>query len=177
MGMIASRLLHVLLPLMLLFTACKKQEATESKNHEMGERVSFGPFTYVVVESSWKNQLGEGFNIRAPQNRFLMVTLSVTNRGGSEATLPMLTMEGSNGQTYQELQDGNGVTNWLGVIRTIAPAQTIQGKLLFDVPLSSFRLRVPDGGESGYEKYTSIEIPLNIDATDVQAPLPGTGAK
>ena len=175
--MIATRLLRVLLPLMLLFAACKKQEATEAKTHEMGERVSFGPFTYVVVESSWKNQLGEGFNVRAPQNRFLTVTLSVTNTGGAEATLPMLTIEGSNGQTYQELQDGNGVSNWLGIIRTIAPAQTIQGKLLFDVPLSSFRLRVPDGGESGYEKYTWIDIPLRIDANDVQAPLPGTPTK
>lgn len=145
--------------------------------YEMGERVTIGPFTYIVVESSWKNQLGEGFQARSPQNRFLELTVSITNGGSSEASVPMLSVEASDGKLYQELNDGTGVTNWLGIIRTVGPAQTIQGRILLDVPLSSFRLRLPDGGESGYEKYAWVEIPLHIDADQVQVPLPGSTAK
>jgi hypothetical protein len=160
----------------LLLTSCEKQERKNVK-YEMGERVSIGPFTYVVVESSWKNQLGEGFNVRSPQNRFMVLKISVTNTGTSEVSVPMLSIQGSNDQLYQELADGTGVSNWLGVLRNIAPAQTIQGNLLFDVPLGAFRLRVPDSGESGYEKYSWIEIPLRIDADSVQAPLPGVSGQ
>ena len=57
------------------------------------------------------------------------------------------------------------------------PAETLQGRVIFDVPLSSFRLRLPDGGESGYEKYAWVNIPLSISAGEVQTPLPGSGTK
>ncbi len=167
------RRVKFVLPLLFLFlAACQKQERTNVK-YEMGERIAIGPFTYVVVENSWRNQLGEGFQVRSPQNRYLELSLSITNGGASEVSVPMLSIEASDGKLYQELSDGSGITNWLGVIRTIGPAQTIQGRILFDVPLSTFRLRLPDGGESGYEKYAWVEIPLRIDADQVQVPLPG----
>ncbi len=167
------RRVKFVLPLLFLFlAACQKQERTNVK-YEMGERIAIGPFTYVVVENSWRNQLGEGFQVRSPQNRYLELSLSITNGGASEVSVPMLSIEASDGKLYQELSDGSGITNWLGVIRTIGPAQTIQGRILFDVPLSTFRLRLPDSGESGYEKYAWVEIPLRIDADQVQVPLPG----
>ena len=59
----------VLFALTLLLAGCQKQERTNVK-YEMGERVAVGPFTYVAVESSWRNQLGEGFNIRTPRTVF-----------------------------------------------------------------------------------------------------------
>ena len=162
--------------LFLLLASCQKQERTNVK-YEMGERVTIGPFTYVVVESSWRNQLGEGFEVRSPQNRYLVLSVSITNGGSTEATIPMLSIEASDGKLYQELSDGTGVTNWLGVIRSVGPAQTIQGRIIFDVPLSTFRLRLPDGGETGYEKYAWVDIPLRIDADQVQVPLPGSTSK
>ncbi|MEI9812585.1 MAG: DUF4352 domain-containing protein [Acidobacteriota bacterium] len=143
----------------------------------MGERVEVGPFTYVVVESSWRSQLGEGFDVRTPQNRFLILTVSITNGGSSEATVPLLTLEGSNGQEFQELADGTGVPDWLGVLRSVKSAGTLQGRLVFDVPLSSFRLKLPDGGEPGYEKYAFVDVPLRIDVDQVQSPLPGSSQK
>ena len=161
-----------LLALTLALGSCEKQERTNVK-YEMGEPVSIGPFTYVVVESSWRNQLGEGFNLRSPQNRFLLLKVSVTNTGTSEASIPRLSLQGSNDQMYEEAADANGVPSPLGLLRNVPPAQTIQGNILFDVPLTSFRLRVPDAGETGYEKYAWIEVPLRIDADTVQAPLPG----
>jgi hypothetical protein len=131
----------------------------------------------VAVESSWRNQLGEGFNIRTPQNRFLLVKISVTNTGTAEASVPRLSLQGASDQMYEEVADATGLPNSLGLLRNVAPAQTIQGNILFDVPLTSFRLRVPDGGESGYEKYAWIEIPLRLDSDAVEAPIPGTGGQ
>ena len=166
-----------LLVSLLVFLASCQQQPRSNVNYEMGERVSIGPFTYVVVESAWRSELGEGFQVRSAKNRFLLLTLSLTNGGGSETSVPSLSVEGSNGQMYQELADGAGVGNWLGVLRTVKPAETLQGRILFDVPLGAFRLRLPDGGESGYEKYVWVNIPLNLDAGGVQTPLPGSDAK
>lgn len=162
--------------LVFLLIGCEKPKPANVK-HEMGERVSMGPLSYVVVESSWKNQLGEGFSVRSPQHRFLLLKISVTNTSTAELSVPKLSLQGSNDQMYEELADYTGVPNSLGLLRNIAPAQTIQGNIAFDVPLTSFRLRVPDDGASGYEKYDWIEIPLSIDADSVQAPLPGTGGQ
>ncbi len=169
------RLPKLLIPLLLLsltlLPSCKKVKP-KVLTYEMGERIENGPFTYTVVESSWSSQLGEGFNIRVPQNRFLILSLSITNGGGSEASVPLLSLEASNGQVFQESLEGAGVPDWMGALRTIKPAGTLTGRIVFDVPLSTFRLRLPDGGEPGYEKYAMVEIPLRLDVQQVQSPMP-----
>ena len=49
-------------------------------------------------------------------------------------------------------------------------------RLLFDVPLSSYKLRLSDGGEGGTEKYAWVNVPLRMDVdTSVETPLPGPG--
>lgn len=157
----------------LLFLAGCQQEQRTNLTYDMGERVENRPFTYVVVESTWRSELGEGFQVRSPKNRFLVLTISLTNGGGSEVSVPPLSVEGSNGQLYQELADGSGLTGWLGLLRTVKPAETLQGRIIFDAPLGAYRLRLPDGGETGYEKYAWVTIPLSLDTGGVQAPLPG----
>ena len=63
----------------------------------------------------------------------------------------------------------------MGLLRTLSPAQTLEGKLLFDVPLTSYRLRLTDGAGPGIEKYGWVSIPLRMDVdTDVPTPLPGS---
>jgi len=160
----------LLVPLALLLAGCQR-EAEQKLSYAMGERVTNGPLTYVVVESAWSMQLGDVLQARVPQNRFLVLTISVTNGGGAPVSLPLLSLEDGNGKQYKELSDGTGVSNWIGILRTIDPGQTQQGKLLFDVPLTSFQLRLPNDGEPGYEKYANVEIPLRIDSD--QMPLPG----
>src|SRR6185437_14796096 len=59
-------------------------------DHQMGERVTVGPLTYNVIESSWRSQLGDGFKIRVPDQRFLVVTVSVVNVAGQEVSIPLL---------------------------------------------------------------------------------------
>jgi hypothetical protein len=156
-----------------LLSGCTQQQTQKKLSYEMGERVTVGPFTYVVVESAWQTQLGELLQMRVPENRFLLITLSVTNGGGAAQSIPLLTLQGSDGKTYQELSDGTGVGNWIGLQRNVDPAQTLQGRLLFDVPLSSFKLRLPSAGEEGYEQFAMVDIPLRIDIDSVQTPSPG----
>jgi hypothetical protein len=139
----------------------------------MGDKVAAGPLTYNVVEKVWRSQLGEGFVTRSPQNRFLVITLSATNGGGRDVSVPLLQLEGPDGKIYQEIENGEGVENWLGILRTVEPAQTQQGRIVFDVPLSSYRLRLSDGDSvSGH--YAYVQIPLQIDADPpVDTPVPG----
>jgi hypothetical protein len=138
----------------------------------MGERVPVGQMTYLVIETAWRPQLGEGFKIRTPEHRFLLIKVSVTNGTGKDVSIPLLTLEGTNGQTYQELADGEGVDNWVGLLRTLTPGETLQGNILFDVPLTSYKLRVPDVNVSGFEGYASVQIPLRMDSdVPVQSPI------
>ncbi len=146
--------------------------------HPMGEKVTLGPLTYNVIENSWYSQLGEGFKVRAPQQRFLSISLSVTNGGSADVPVPLLTLENSDGQNFVELDKGDGLENWLGLLRNVGPAQTMEGRILFDVPLASYKLRLTDGGGAGAEKYGWVSIPLRMDVdTGVQTPTPGNVGK
>jgi uncharacterized protein DUF4352 len=155
----------------LALSGCSKTQTTRSE-FAMGERAPVGQMTYSVVESAWKTQLGESFQTRSPENRFLLLKLSVTNGTGQDVSIPFLTLEGTNGQTYREISKGDGVDNWFGVLRTISPGQTQQGNILFDVPLSSYKLRIPDVADPGLERYVVVNIPLQLDTElPLQSPV------
>ena len=163
-----------LLAAMLLMTGCGTKQNSLRIDYPMGERVTLGPLTYNVIETAWRSQLGSDFKVRIPQQRYLMITVSVTNGGGHEVSVPMLTLENPSGQTFVESDNGEGVDNWFGLLRTLSPAQTQQGRIVFDVPLTSYRLRVTDSGETGGEKFAWIQIPLHMDAdTPIDSPTPG----
>jgi Domain of unknown function (DUF4352) len=147
-------------------------------DYPMGERVTVGPLTYNVIETVWRSQLGDAFKLRLPDQRFLLLTISVTNGGGQEMSVPLLTLENQSGESFRESDDGEGVDNWFGVLRTLSPAQTQQGRILFDVGLSSYRLRVSDGGSPGNERYAWVQIPLRIDTDSTVSPaMPTVPAK
>lgn len=161
-----------------VFLAGCNHAAVSQADHAMGEKVGIGPLTYTVIEANWLSQLGEGFKIRSSQQRFLAIKLSVTNGGGSDVPVPLLTLENSDGKSFVESDNGDGVDNWLGLLRNVSPAQTMEGKILFDVPLGSYRLRLTDGAGAGAEKYSWVSIPLRMDVdTGVQTPAPGDISK
>ena len=158
--------------LLMSLTACSRSQPA-STEHTLGDQVQLPPLTYVVVESDWYTQLGDAFKVRSPQQRFMEVTLSVTNGGGSDVSIPLLTVENSGGQTFVESDNGEGVENWMGLIRNIKPGETQKGKVLFDVPLASYRLRLTDGAGPGADKYAWVSIPLRMDVdTGVSVPAP-----
>jgi hypothetical protein len=156
-----------------VLAGCQRDVATRAE-YPMGEKVPIGPLIYTVIENGWRSQLGDALKLRVPQQRFLSITLSVTNSGGSDVSVPLFTVENSNGQSFLESENGEGVDNWFGLLRIISPAQTQQGRIIFDVPLASYRLRVTDGAGPGAEKYTWVTIPLRMDV-DSDTPTPGLG--
>jgi len=154
-------------------TGCRRQAPPQTV-YSLGERATDGPIVYNVVQTVWKPQLGDPFNTRVPQNRFLVITISATNSGGSEVALPFFVLEGPNGQEIKELENGEGVDNWFGLLRTLQPAENHQGNIVFDAALGSYRLRLTDGGEPGAEKLVWVEIPLRIDTdSGISLPTPG----
>jgi hypothetical protein len=150
---------------------CRSVVATRAE-YQMGDKVTTGPLTYTVVEKVWRSQLGESFQLRVPENRFLLISIAVTNGSSGEVSVPLLQLEGSNGKMYQELESGEGVENWFGIVRTLTPSQTGQGRILFDVPLGTYRLRLSDG-DSASSHFTYVQIPLQLDEEPAPtSPLP-----
>ena len=166
-------LLSVLALLSLPLAGCKKA-TSEQINFQMGERATDAPLIYNVVQTVWRTQFGDLFKVRVPDHRYLLITLSATNSGGRPVSVPFFTLEGANREEYKEVENGDGIDNWFGLLREIAPAETRQGNIAFDVPLASYRLRLTDGGEPGSEKFIWVEIPLRMDTdAGTATPLPG----
>jgi hypothetical protein len=138
-----------------------KPEA-DNRTYGMGEPAAVGPLIYNVTDTEWRAQLGEGPTARLPQHRFLLVRLSVTNSGAGISAIPTMALVDTSGQTHLELTDGQGVTEWLGFLRTVSPAQTERGRVVFDVPPNAYRLRVTNDAEPGSEKAALIHLPLEL---------------
>jgi hypothetical protein len=150
---------------------CRNAAATRAE-YQMGDKVPAGPLTYTVVEKVWRSQLGEGFQLHMPENRFLLITVSATNSSTGEVSVPLLQLEGPDGKVYREVENGEGVEDWFGLLRTLTPSQTQQGRILFDVPLSTYRLRLSDG-DSTSTHFTYVQIPLQIDEEPPTTAVPG----
>jgi|SoiMethySBSTD1v2_1073268.scaffolds.fasta_scaffold239389_3 hypothetical protein len=148
----------------ILLGSCGKNAAQSKTAFRMGEQMQVGPLIYNVLETKWVSQLGDMLRARLPKQRFLLIRVSVTNSGGKDASLPFLTLEDAKGQSYPEEQSGEGVEGWLGFLRTIQPAQTENGWLVFDVAPGSYNLRVSGETSSGDEQSLLIHIPLSVDS-------------
>jgi hypothetical protein len=131
----------------------------------MGQRVQVGPITYVALETQWKTQLKEGVGSAVPNNRFLMIRMSLTNSGGANQAVPLMVLVDAKGETHPEVTEGTEeVPQWLGLLRNLAPAQTEQGNIVFDVPMGAYKLKVSDGGDIQTERTALIDIPLTMEA-------------
>ena len=87
------------------------------------------PLIYNIVDTQFAPLLGDDpKDQRIPQNRFVIVQVSVTNTGNADANIPGMTLVADSGQTYPELADGKGVAQWLGIIRKVGPVQTDAGQ-------------------------------------------------
>jgi len=153
-------------------TACSSGEKNlPAHTYNLGERVALGHIVYTVFETQWLTHLGEGAGSRIPQNRFFLVRISATNGLGSEIIAPNLTVEDDRGTTYSELSDGEGVPQWAGFLRSVKPAESAQGNLLFDAPPGHYKLKLAD--ETG-ERTAYVDIPLSFGAETPE--IPGLGA-
>jgi hypothetical protein len=146
----------------LSLSACgDAKSAAESRVYQMGERVDVGGVVYTILETEWRASIGDGPDQMVPKNRFLIIRATITNGTGSQANLPFLTLEDAKGNSIMEEQNAKALTGWLGMLRMIAPAQTEEGKMVFDVAPGNYKLRVA-GGTGENEVTRLVEIPYNI---------------
>ncbi len=154
----------------LLMAGCGSRGGkSESKTFKMGERVQVGPLIYTVLDTEWYDSLGEGAEMRVPKHRFMTVRVSVTNSGAGTAEIPGMMLVDSREETYGELSDGRGCSEWLGFLRTIKAAETVHGRALFDVPTASYQLKLVNEGEPDQLKTATVDLPLDLKRT----PSPG----
>lgn len=129
----------------------------------MGEPVLVKPFTYTVLESRWRQQLGDDFTVQVPQHQFLLIRLSITNSGGQTTAAPLLSLIDSKGNVIQEHQNGGGLDGWFGLLRNIQPAQTEEGWIAFDASPNNYVLKCYGEVTDDSEQTGLVNIPLNMD--------------
>jgi hypothetical protein len=150
---------------------CSRAKTTGSGGvtYAMGSPAYAGALTVTALEAEWKESLETDAGPRQPKNRFLLIRIIVTNGGGAEQALPLLNLVDAKGAMYLEEDKGEGVQNWLGLLRLLKPAQTEEGYLIFDVPPAAYKLRLSTGGDPEQEMTALIDIPFKLDAV-----APGT---
>ncbi len=134
-----------LIAVAVLATGCSSAGKKEAQVFPAGEKVTVGPLVYSVIDSQVLTQLGDDpSTARTPQNRFYVMTISVSNSSSEDTAIPGLTLVDDSGKEYPEAADGTNVPNWLGVVRKAGGAQTEQGNIVFDAPAQHYRLRLTD---------------------------------
>lgn len=135
----------------------------------MGDRIQLGNLVYNVYDSQWHTQLGEGPGARIPESRFFLVRVSVTNSGPSDAIVPTFSVSDESGKPIQELSNGDRVPQWIGFLRGVKPAETIQGYAVFDCAPRNYKVRIADETE---QKIALVDIPLTFSSETPEVPAP-----
>lgn len=150
----------------LLPAGCSRDRGADAPEPsvEMGTPITVGPLTYTIIDQRWHDSLNASTGARLPKHRFFSVQVTVTNGGAEPAGVPLLSLVGSNGATYQEESNGDGLAGWLGYIRLLNPVRTEHGRILFDVPPGAYQLRVSSGGEPESETTALVRIPFQVEA-------------
>lgn len=155
--------------LSLMTVSCRDNlRPAEVGTFNMGERAQIGPLIYTVIDTRWAISLGAEPTPRIPTNRFFIINISIVNSGAEPSTVPTFTLIDDAGQAYQELDNGEGVQDWLGFVRRVRPAESAQGTIVFDVPQKRFKLRVADE----QERFGFISIPLSLGDVPVDLTAP-----
>lgn len=157
----------ILVPFCAAWLTSCVERAPEVRTYTLGQKATLGHLIYLALETQWLPAFGEGPAARAAQNQFLLVRLSVTNGGSADAAVPNFSVEDGTGRRFPELTDGSGVPDWIGALRTLAPADTIIGNAVFDVPTSHYTLHVLDE-DSQHE--ARIDLPLNFQNGPLETP-------
>ena len=166
---LSSLIMTGLVVLMTIPLGCRRgQQAGPGEVFSMGSQVRVGSLTYQVIDADWRDSLDTATGPRQPKNRYLMLNVTVTNNGNEDAGVPLMALIDSKGTENLEERKGDGVPQWLGYLRVLAPGTSQSGYVLFDAPAESYKMRVSSGGEPDKEQTALIEIPFKIDQPAVK---------
>ncbi len=153
----------------LTLAGCSSQ-GNSIRTYQMGEKLQVGKLIYNVFDTQWLTHVGEGTTARIPENRFFLVRMSVTNSGGTEMSVPAFVITDDSGKAYPEVQAGEGFPNWIGFLRNLRPADTLQGNAVFDAPPGHYKLKVSDDSE---QNIAYVELPLSFTSETPDVAVPG----
>lgn len=168
-----STVLGVAVVSVLLLSSCGSG-TYPVRTYQMGEKVTLGHLIYTVYETQWMTQLGTGTDARIPQNRFLLVRVSVANSGSGDLAVPSFYVEDDKGTQYQEITNGDRVPEWIGAIRTPHPAEAVSGNVLFDCPPAHYKLHITDEEN---DRAAYVDIPLSFTSETPDVPVPADTKK
>jgi len=147
---------------LLLTPGCSSPRAgADSKMYRLGERVEVGQLIYTIMDAEWVDQLGDPPSVRLPRHRFMALRVSVTNSGASTLEVPSMSLIDVSGAATGELSDGQGLRDWLGFVRSLKPAETMHGRVLFDVPAAAYHLKLTNGDPEN-ERIATVDVPLDL---------------
>jgi hypothetical protein len=130
--------------------------AEESRVYHAGDAVVIGNLTYNVLDTRILRQLGDNPDTaRFPNERFYLVRVNIQDSGSSDEPVPAMALVSDEGRVYNELTDGSGLPDWLGIVRTAKSGQPLEGVVLFDAPARHFRLRLT-------EEYATPELSIDL---------------
>jgi hypothetical protein len=152
-----------------LLSSCS-EKAAPLHTYPMGEKVSVGKVIYTVFETQWLTQVGTPPDEKIPQNRYYLVRVNIVNGSGADMLLPTLNLEDDKGESYPEVTSDIGAPQWIGALRTVHPADSLAGNLIFDVPPAHYKLRVTD--DTGTNA-ALVDIPLSFTSETPDGPIPG----
>lgn len=151
-----------------VLSGCNQKE----RIFQVGEKVPVGGAIYTVLESEWVAELDPGSAMgRTPKHRFLVVHIGINNAGSKELNLPLLNAVDSTGQDHLEVSEGQGVVEWLGLLRPLNPTESKDGRIVFDVPPGTYNLRLSDGGDPENERTALVALPAPAKGGPMDSPL------
>ena len=148
--------------LIVLLSGCGTT-SSQIQTYNLGDRVQAGPLIYEAFDTHWYLVLGPSGNPRIPANRFLVVRMNIANSGAVDSIVPSITLIDDSGQSFNELADGTGVPDWIGIVRKIKPVDSEKGTIAFDVAPKHYKLRVSDESD---QIVSYIDLPLNLGSDE-----------
>lgn len=151
----------------LFFAGCATQggKVTYAK---MGETVPLGAVSHTVLGAEWRPGLGEGATARVPTYQFLILRLVTANGVDSPSEIASVQLVAPNGTEYDELADGSGLPEWLGLARTLSANESRQGNVLFDAPRGVYKLKLTEPTIDGDQADVAmVEIPIRLEDDSV----------
>jgi len=127
----------------LLIAGC----AVGPRRGALGEDAKVGVFTYRVLAVQWQDQIGRGEWAAAPNARFYVIYLTVTNNGAEPLPFPRARLVDAAGREYEESPKARQRGIGLGSLQAMSPGFTINGSLVFDVPPGAYTLILSDGNK------------------------------
>jgi hypothetical protein len=139
--------------------AIAEDRAKEKEAPQLGKLIEVSDFAYTINEVKWKSILGEGELVhQRPDAAFLIVDVTVVNKGRKPHYLQSPQLVDSSGRTYTSTNNALIEQGSLFMLKEFNPQVRSRGTVVFDVPYGSYSLRLFGGEDSLFHRSKTVPI-------------------